>query len=136
MAKYRVYDNGDDSVCIADQAGWLPGVYRDQKVAVYAVSNLSEDAIKRWLEPIYSTFGEDRPVTTQDVDRAWDQEKADPTPSFVPTGLSAVEKLAKIEELLHPGFWSAYDYRRDAILKVLGSTRPSWHSEPEEYRGR
>lgn len=46
------------------------------------------------------------------------------------------EKLAKIEELMHPGFWSAYDYRREAVLKVLGSERSSWYKEPEEYAGR
>lgn len=46
------------------------------------------------------------------------------------------EKLAKIEELMHPGFWGTFDYRREAILKVLGSERGSWQKEPEEYAGR
>jgi hypothetical protein len=36
------------------------------------------------------------------------------------------EKLAKIEELMHPGYWSAMDTRRDKILEVLGSTRREW----------
>lgn len=45
------------------------------------------------------------------------------------------EKLAKIEELMHPGFWSTFDFRREAILKVLESNRASWHKEPDEYTG-
>jgi hypothetical protein len=45
------------------------------------------------------------------------------------------EKLVKIEELMHPGFWSSFDYRRKAILKVLGSERSLWQKEPEEYAG-
>lgn len=49
---------------------------------------------------------------------------------------TAEEKLAKIEELMHPGFWSAYDYRREAIMAALGSERTSWHKEPVEYGGR
>lgn len=36
------------------------------------------------------------------------------------------EKLAKIEELMHPGYWSAMDARRNKILEVLGSTRREW----------
>lgn len=126
MTRYRIYDNGDGSVCIADQAGWLPGVYIDQGIAVYAANNLSEAAILRRLEPIYSSFGEDRPVTREDVDAAWQAEQTDPTPEFEPTGLTDQEKLAKIEEMMHPGYWSAMDGRREAILKVLGSTRQEW----------
>lgn len=126
MAKYKIYGNQDGSVCIADQAGWLPGAYESQGVALYAVNNLSEAAIRRWLEPVYSGFGEDRAVTQEDVDVAWAREKADPTPEFEPTGLTADEKLAKIEEMMHPGYWSAMDGRREAILKVLGSTRQEW----------
>jgi hypothetical protein len=49
--------------------------------------------------------------------------------------MTAEEKLAKIEELMHPGFWSSFDYRRAAILEVLGSERTSWHKEPDEYAG-
>ena len=40
--------------------------------------------------------------------------------------LTAEEKLAKIEEMMHPGYWGAFDYRRYAILKVLGTTGQVW----------
>jgi hypothetical protein len=39
------------------------------------------------------------------------------------------EKLAKIEEMMHPGYWGTFDYRRKAILEVLGSTREVWKQE-------
>lgn len=39
------------------------------------------------------------------------------------------EKLAKIEELMHPGYWGTFDYRRTAILEVLGSKRQVWGQE-------
>lgn len=39
------------------------------------------------------------------------------------------EKLAKIEEMMHPGFWGTFDYRRKAILEVLGSKREVWQQE-------
>lgn len=47
---------------------------------------------------------------------------------------TAEEKLAIIEEMMHPGFWGAFDYRRKAILKVIGSTRKQWDQE-DPYRG-
>lgn len=43
-----------------------------------------------------------------------------------PENLTAEQKLAKIEEMMHPGYWSAMDTRRDKILEVLGSTRREW----------
>lgn len=47
---------------------------------------------------------------------------------------TAEEKLAKIEELMHPGFWGTYDYRRKAILSVLESDRQVWNQE-DPFRG-
>lgn len=49
------------------------------------------------------------------------------------TDLTAEEKLAKIEELMHPGYWGTYDFRRAAILQVLGSERTRWDEVPDEY---
>ena len=125
---YTIYEDAD-TYCIADGAGWLPGVYATEGAAVWAAKNLTEAQIDRWLGRICSYLGENRSITLADVEEAMDKEQSSPTPD----GLTDVQKLAKIEELMHPGFWSAYDYRREAILKVLGSERSSWHKEPEEY---
>ena len=40
--------------------------------------------------------------------------------------LTPEQKLAKIEEMMHPGYWSTFDSRRDKILEVIGSTRKEW----------
>lgn len=121
----------DGGVSIADNAGWLPGVYATVGAAVYAAKNLTEAQIERWLGGIYGYFGESRPVTLADVEEAMDKERSSATPD----GLTDAQKLAKIEELMHPGFWGTFDFRREAILKVLESKRSSWHKEPDEYAG-
>lgn len=40
------------------------------------------------------------------------------------------EKLKKIEDLMHPGYWGTYDRRREQIMRVLGSTREEWTGDP------
>lgn len=46
--------------------------------------------------------------------------------------VDAEEKLAKILDLMHPGYWGTYDYRREAILKVIDSGRTVWNRDPYE----
>lgn len=127
---YTLYGT-DGEFSVADKAGWLPGVYATDGAAMWAATNLTEAQIDRWLSGICNYFGENRAITLADVEDAMDKERSSPTPD----GLTDAQKLAKIEELMHPGFWGTYDFRREAILKVLGSERTSWHKEPDEYAG-
>lgn len=43
--------------------------------------------------------------------------------------MNDAEKLEAIEELMHPGYWSALDGRRERILNILGSDRREWRRD-------
>jgi hypothetical protein len=49
-----------------------------------------------------------------------------------PAEADAEEKLKQILDLMHPGHWGTFDYRREAILKVLDSGRTRWDNDPYE----
>ncbi|ASR85389.1 hypothetical protein SEA_CAIN_91 [Mycobacterium phage Cain] len=52
-----------------------------------------------------------------------------PSPSDSPVVMTDAEKLAAVEEWLHPGLWSAIDGRREALGRILAGdpvAPPSW----------
>lgn len=42
----------------------------------------------------------------------------------------AADKFQEIEDLMHPGYWSAIDGRRKRILGILNSERLEWRVDP------
>jgi hypothetical protein len=50
------------------------------------------------------------------------------------TSTELEEKLSEILDLMHPGHWSAFDYRRAAILRALGidGSKLVWDKDPYE----
>ena len=126
---YQTYKHPDGAYTVSVDGVWFPGIYDSRATAARITMHMTREEVDKEFGHIFSFSGWDRPITEADYTE-YLERKAEVEPE-----ITAEEKLAKIEELMHPGFWSAYDYRREAILKALGSERSSWSKEPEEYAG-
>lgn len=67
MAQFRIYEFDDGNVTIADDSGWIEGVYSDARTAGYVAKMYDGDNIIRYFGPIYRASGENRAVTMEDV---------------------------------------------------------------------
>lgn len=128
----KTFRHEDGTYTASENDWWYPGIYDSEGTAAIVIMNMTREEVDREFSHIYTVDGQERSITTADFVQYHGRKLLKEEQEREKT---AEEKLAKIEELMHPGFWGAFDYRREAILKALGSERSSWSKEPEEYAG-
>lgn len=63
----QAHNSGEGRFVVSDNGVWVPGVYDSYATAKLAAQQLKDSEIVRWLGPIYTCEGLDRPVSGTDL---------------------------------------------------------------------